>query len=117
MRNVSARILLITASAGAMINVAISAAAVFVTIDIPDTQINADPTPAIHSAARQSSVLAATEKSAAGRQEPGHAMESPLEAWANTINDRRQGYLYNVLTLAADSLQNHSVELFYQTLP
>jgi uncharacterized protein len=112
LRNMKARSLLIAGSAGVMISVIIAAVVAFVTVNFPDAIEMTTNDTSTHYVAGHGAVDAASPQLMPDQQELDESIEGLLQSWAEDISLRRQGYLYNALTIASDSFANHSSELF-----
>ena len=112
LRNVSPRRLLVTACLGLLIGMVASTVSLYVTIETTSAE-----TVVSHASSTQmdaddpGSLPAELQEADLSEQQDKEAADDLLREWAVDITDRRAGYFYNVVTLAQDSLSNHTVEL------
>ncbi len=110
LRNLQPRSLL--AAAGVMIVASASIALALAVLAPTEEQAQSDQAFNMSGAVLQP--VAAEQVAASSPESPGEDMVAEMIAkdWADEVNDRREGYLYNLFALAASSFENHTSDLF-----
>lgn len=111
LRNASARSLLVAAGIGVVFSAALTAAAVLMTFETTETQSGITNPETVQLAGSMQGAGPAGQPEKDGAQQDS-AADEVMQSWIDDITERQQGYLYNVLSIAAESFANHSSELF-----